>query len=175
MRGHLARDIHAVGSNRAVPDLLRSIFLAELLRPSKRFWIVSAWVSDVPVVDNSARSFSTLCPEWSAGVIRLSTVLTTLMARGTQMVLIVRDEPHNAEILRIMESKAVEMQDRLVMVKSKELHEKGLLGDRFLLDGSMNLTYNGVYVNEERLWYRCDPAAIAQRRLELENRWRSYL
>ena len=38
--------------------------MAELLRPSTHLWIVSPWVSDVPLIDNRARQFGTLAPDW---------------------------------------------------------------------------------------------------------------
>lgn len=172
---HLTRDIHAVGASRAIPDLLRSIFAAELMRPSRRLWIVSAWVSDIHIMDNTSRQFSTICPEWPSGPVRLSTVLGALMKRGTQVILIVNATSHNEDIIARLRATSEEAGDLLTVIQSKELHEKGILGDHFTLDGSMNLTFNGVFVNDERLWYRRDRASVEQRRLELENRWRSQL
>jgi hypothetical protein len=49
------------------------------------------------------------------------------------------------------------------------------VGDQFTLDGSMNLTFNGVYVNEENLIYRTDPGAVAARQIALMSRWRDEL
>ena len=37
----------------------------------------------------------------------------------------------------------------------------------------MNFTHSGLTVNDERVTYRIDPEGIAQRRLELEEKWRS--
>lgn len=167
------RSLHRIGTSRAVLELLQSIFVAELLSPGMRLWIVSPWVSDIAVVDNSARSFSTLCPEWQAAPIRLSAVLTALMERGTQIVLIVNQTSHNDDILARMEQLSSSMPGKLICHREADLHEKGLLGDHFTLNGSMNLTYNGVHVNDEYLIYDCVPAAVEQRRLELENRWRA--
>jgi phosphatidylserine/phosphatidylglycerophosphate/cardiolipin synthase-like enzyme len=170
-----SRDIHAVGSSRAVLDLLRSLFALELLRPSKRLWIVSPWVSDIFVLDNSGRQYSTVCPEWPAGQIRLSAFLGTLISRGTQVIVVVNETSHNEDVVGRLQLASADMTDRLILIRRQDLHEKGILGDRFTLNGSMNLTYKGVHVNDEYLWYRCDPPSVEQRRLELENRWRDYL
>ena len=39
----------------------------------------------------------------------------------------------------------------------------------------MNLTHNGVYVNEETLIYRTDPATVAARQVALMKWWRDEL
>lgn len=169
------RDLYEVGSSRAALHLLQSIFVTELLRPSGRLWIVSPWISDIELIDNSARQFSTLCPEWPANKIRVSIVLASLIRRGSHVMLIVNEAHHNDDFVARMRSDNSIPTDLLTIIRSEELHEKGILGDYFTLDGSMNLTFNGVYLNEEHLIYRCDLASVEQRRLELENRWRLHL
>ena len=51
------------------------------------------------------------------------------------------------------------------------LAAKGLLGERYFLNGSMNLTVSGVSVNEEHVVLRLDPSLLAQQRLEFTERW----
>ena len=51
----------------------------------------------------------------------------------------------------------------------------GLLGDGFELAGSMNFTRKGIETNDEHLIYRTDSAQIAERRLVLNNLWRTRL
>jgi phosphatidylserine/phosphatidylglycerophosphate/cardiolipin synthase-like enzyme len=55
--------------------------------------------------------------------------------------------------------------------QKEELHAKGLVGDSFALNGSMNFTFNGITVNEEELNYYTDPTAIAERKIILTERW----
>ena len=62
--------------------LLSSVFLAELLAPSKCLWIVSPWISDVPLIDNSADSIEPL-RSFGPRFIRLTEVLVTLAEQGT--------------------------------------------------------------------------------------------
>lgn len=166
-----SRDLHLVGERRSVLDLLQSLLVLELMNPGPELWIVSAWVSDIDVVDNRARQFGTLCPEWSINWVRLSQVLLSLMMRGTTIRLCVNESDHNGYIIEKMTTLAPLGGHRFDARKASVLHEKGILGTFFTLDGSMNLTYNGVHVNDERLWYRTDPEAVAHRRLELYQRW----
>ena len=175
MAGFTLRDLYEVGSSRAALHLLQSIFVTELLRPSRRLWIVSPWISDIELIDNSARQFSTLCPEWPANKVRVSIVLASLIRRGSHVMVIVNEAHHNDDFVARMRSDNSIPTDSLTIIRSEELHEKGILGDYFTLDGSMNLTFSGVYLNEEHLIYRCDLASVEQRRLELENRWRQHL
>jgi phosphatidylserine/phosphatidylglycerophosphate/cardiolipin synthase-like enzyme len=167
----LDRDLSTVGSHFVPQEFLQSLFVAELLFPSERLWVISPWISDVAIIDNTARQFSALNPDWPATYIRLSAILQALIERGTQVVMIVNDDGHNEEFRLRVGAFGNRYPGQMVFITQPNLHEKGILGDTFTLDGSMNFTYNGVYVNEEHLIYRCDPAKIAERRLTLMNRW----
>jgi hypothetical protein len=48
-----------------------------------------------------------------------------------------------------------------------------LVGDDYELSGSMNFTRAGISINTEHLIFRTDPAFIAERRLELQARWKA--
>ncbi len=152
-------------------DFLQSIFIAELIHPSRRFWISSPWISDIELIDNRARQFATLCPDWPAARIRLSRFLETLLERGGNLVIIVNDASHNDEFVTRMQPLERIYGSQVRIIRSPRLHEKGIVGDRFSLTGSMNLTYNGVYVNQEHLVYTCDRSRVAERRITFENRW----
>jgi phosphatidylserine/phosphatidylglycerophosphate/cardiolipin synthase-like enzyme len=168
------RSLHTASSALVPADFLQSIFVAELLVPSRRFWISSPWISDVELIDNSGRQFSSLSPTWPADRIRLATILRTLLERGGRAAIFTNESRHNDEFVDRLTEMRTEF-DGLSVARVATLHEKGIVADRFALDGSMNLTYNGVYVNEEYLIFRTDPAAVAERRLTLENRWREFL
>jgi phosphatidylserine/phosphatidylglycerophosphate/cardiolipin synthase-like enzyme len=175
MTSYPSRAIATVGSPLVPFDFLQSLFAAELLRPSSRLWISSPWVSDVEVVDNRARQFGSLCPDWPAARIRLSAVLATLLERGARIVLIVNEDKHNDDFVDKMRNLQEQYGNGLKIIRSANLHEKGIVGDHFRLTGSMNMTYRGVYVNEENLTYTSDPAEINERRITLEFRWKDYL
>lgn len=172
---HSDRDIATRGSRLVPQDFLQSLFVAELLHPSRRLWISSPWISDIELIDNTARQFSSLNPDWPATRIRLSSVLEALLERGAAVVLITNQSQHNDYFLARMAPLERIHSQRLQIIQSATLHEKGILGDTFTLNGSMNITFGGVYSNEEYLIYRCDPARVAERRLTLEDRWKEHL
>src|SRR5262245_13475667 len=90
-----SRDLHGPAQSRAVRDLFQSLFAAELINPGPKIWLFFAWISDVEILDNSARQFAALEPDWPVAPIRLSQVLKALLARGVQIRLIIRDHGHN--------------------------------------------------------------------------------
>ena len=56
--------------------------------------------------------------------------------------------------------------DQLTVRLDPLLHTKGILLSRSLLIGSMNLTYNGLEMNDEWIQFSVDPDDIATTRLE---------
>jgi phosphatidylserine/phosphatidylglycerophosphate/cardiolipin synthase-like enzyme len=165
------RNIYAEHSNLVPAELLQSLFVAELIRPSSRIWISSPWINDIDLVDNTARQFGSLVPTWPASWIRLSDVLRALLDRGADIVIVANYDQQNSEFLSRMRLFNDLYPGRMHVIQNMEVHEKGILSDNFTLDGSMNITYRGVHINQEYLGYRCDNQAIHERRLVLEERW----
>ena len=91
----LSRDFTTPWQSQAVQDVLQSLLLAELVHPSTELWLLSAWITDVEVVDNSARAFAGVRPDWSKGRIRLSSVLEALVGRGGRVAVVLREVEHN--------------------------------------------------------------------------------
>jgi phosphatidylserine/phosphatidylglycerophosphate/cardiolipin synthase-like enzyme len=171
MQGGAYRDI-ATAHNRQVPrDFLQSLMVAELLQPSRPLWIVSPWISDVELIDNSARHFSALCSAWPAGPIRLSLIVGALLDHGGQVRVMVNDDTHNDDFALRMATTAQEHAGAFALTRVAELHAKGIISERWCLEGSMNLTYSGVFRNDEQLIYRTDPEVVQQKRLELSRLW----
>lgn len=154
-------------------ELLQGIFAAELVLPSQFLWIVSPWVSDVPVLDNAASTFRPPETAWGQRSVRLAEVLLELGRLGTTVVVATRPDSHNRLFLDHATQLFTDggLGDRLSIRFSHELHEKGIAGDAFYLGGSMNLTYNGVEVLEEALYYSTDTDTVAQVRLRYRDRW----
>ena len=123
------------------------------------------------MIDNTARQFGSLVPSWPASWIRLSDVLSVLLDRGSDIVIIANYDPHNVEFLSRIRFLQQMHQSRVHVIQTADVHEKGILSDNFTLDGSMNFTYRGVNINQEYLGYRCDPETVHERRLVLEERW----
>lgn len=168
---HPSRDLHGPAQSRAVRDLLQSLFVAELIHPSPKLWLFFAWVTDVEIIDNSAREFAALQPDWPAAPIRLSELLRALLARGSQIRLIIREEGHNEYFIARLQALKKHFDDQIKWTVHKNFHAKGLLGADYILSGSMNLTLNGISVNGEHLVFRTDLTAVAEQSIELESRW----
>jgi len=166
-----SRDI-ATSHTRDVPrEFLQSMFVCELLTPSRPLWIVSPWISDVALVENSARQFGAICPGWPATQVRLAHIIEALVDRGGEVAIVVNNDPHNDHFLQRLEILAEANPQALRWRRTPHLHTKGIVSERFCLDGSMNLTHTGVYRNDEHLIYRTDPQVVQERRLELQHFW----
>lgn len=170
-----SRDLHGPAQSQAVRDLLQSLFVAELIHPSPKLWLFFAWISDIEILDNSARQFAALEPDWPATAIRLSHVIGALLARGVEIRLIIRDHEHNDYFVGRLRALKARYGDLLRWTIEKSFHAKGLLGSDYFLSGSMNLTLSGISINGEHLVLRTDPAAVAEQALELESRWEQVL
>jgi hypothetical protein len=154
-----------------VDPVLTAVLLSELLAPSPTLWLVSAWISDVPAVDNSRGDYDTLIDDASPRVYQLSEILGLLTRHGTQLIFVTRYVPENDLFLARVTRAAA--QGRSHVIRGADAHEKTFCGADWLLSGSMNFTVNGMAVNDEAVTYRLDRAAAAQARIDLEHRWRS--
>lgn len=166
-----ARYIHSRLSSRQVPDLLQAIFTAELLTPSQCLWLVSPWISDIPIVDNSANAFLCLNPSWSRSYLRLSQILTHLAEQGTTIHIATRLDTHNRSFIEGLKAKIAPLDVAVRFHITEQLHTKGILGDGYYLAGSMNFTYNGITINEEALTYDTSPAIVAEQQVMFASRW----
>jgi len=167
------RQIFQRGGAGAVPKLLQTVFVAEVIHPSTCLWLVSPWISNIEIIDNRTDGFQHLEPQWPLGSVRLSDVVAALLARGTEVHIATRPSHHNDRFLHTLRYR-IAKNAPLHIYRNEEnyLHTKGLLGDRFFLSGSMNFTHNGIVVNDEQIRFIIDPSDIAQARIEFRNRWR---
>jgi hypothetical protein len=158
------------GQTRLVNDLLQTLLVSELLDPSGELLVLSPWISDIVVIDNSAGQFRSVLPGMPARPIRFTEVLTGLARRGTRVRVIIRDDEKNAPV-RSRISGLPSSDPRPELIIHDNLHDKGLLSDRFHVHGSMNFTYFGQAVNEEGLTVTSDLDAIARARLDYQRRY----
>jgi hypothetical protein len=167
------RDLTGPTQSRAIRDLLQSLFVLEAVRPSQPLWLLSAWVTDAPIINNGARQFAAIDPEWTAGTVTLVRVLRTILERGGHINVITRRHDWNNAFIEEMRRFQRDFPVRLALLTEDDFHDKGLLGDDYELAGSMNFTRKGIEVNSEHLILRTDRRIIAERRLELNARWKS--
>jgi hypothetical protein len=140
------------------------------MAPSKKLWIVSPWISDIPVIDNRGDTFKV--PEkWGPERISLSRVLVALAVRGTRVTVVtITDKSNNAFLSALKdESRRRGVEDKVLIVIDDEekLHEKALTTDDFVIDGSMNFTFNGLFIRRERINFETNPKLVAETRLTL--------
>jgi phosphatidylserine/phosphatidylglycerophosphate/cardiolipin synthase-like enzyme len=159
----------ALDARNSVRELLQIVFAAELLAPSRSLWLVSPWIRDIPVLDNTTGSFLALCPDFPLTEVRLSLVLRQLLARGSQLVIATRPDPGNTQVYDSL--RGIGSDDSLLFHERSELHAKGIVGDTFSLIGSMNLTYNGLDRLTEMLIFETSRPAVDQLKLSFRSEY----
>lgn len=153
----------------AIGDVLEAALLSELCAPSQEIWLVTGWVSDIVVIDNSNHQFDTVIGVEARSSLTLSDVFALLTQRGSHMHVAVREIPHNHNFVERLRRSCVS--EYLHLYSSAELHEKILVGSNWILKGSMNFTWHGIDRNEEAMDFEVDPADAARQRLEIRTRW----
>jgi phosphatidylserine/phosphatidylglycerophosphate/cardiolipin synthase-like enzyme len=162
----------AVTSQNLIRELLQMMFLGELLAPGgERAWLVSPWISNIVLFDNRAGGFGTINPEWGNREVRLIEVMADVMSRGTVLGIATSLDDHNDPLIDALTAAADEagLAGKLCIVRRQHLHIKGVLLKRGLLTGSMNLTYNGLELNDEMVVYDTTPKTLAEARINFES------
>lgn len=140
---------HGDGPTLLASDVLQTLFISEILSPSEDVWLLSPWISDIPVIDNRAGAFTGILQGTTSRVVLLTEALLELASLGSQVHVVVRPDPRN---LKVTDKLAASGESPgLHLSEIKNLHEKALLTSRFHLHGSMNFTHYGREVNEEAL------------------------
>jgi hypothetical protein len=165
------RDLTGPLQAKAISDLLQSIFVAEALCPSSPLWILSGWISDIPVIENGTREFGAIDPDWPTGKVGLTRVFRTILSKGGRVALVLRDVDQNNRFVERLSPLKREFSDQLWWTLGEHEHQKGIIGQDFDLAGSMNFTYRGTMVNGEHLIYRTAPEVVGARRLALADQW----
>ena len=152
------------GHTRVLNDLMQNLLVTELLVPSGQLWVLSPWISDISVIDNTAGQFKTILPGLPSRNIRFTEVLIELARRGSDVRVLTRDVDSNVVARQRLENVGRLGAKPTVRIHP-HLHDKGILGDRFHLQGSMNFTYFGQAVNAEGVTLTRDPHEIAESRI----------
>lgn len=148
----------------ATRELLQFVFVSELLAPSRCVWIVSPWLRDIPVLDNRTGAFTTLDAQLPRSEVRLTRVLRSLVQRGSRVVLATRPEEGSRQVRDAL-IEATGDSERVRFHENRDLHAKGIVGDRYALTGSMNFTYNGIEFLTEMLLFQTEAAKVEELRV----------
>jgi hypothetical protein len=164
---------HSWSARNDVADVLQAVFVGEVLAPSTTIWLVSPWISDIGVIDNTTGTFDAIGdPDWGQRHVRLAELLGHVLANGGYVCIATRPDSHNDSFLERLDREVSGTgKTRLTVNRREELHEKGLLGDHYHVGGSMNFTYGGITMLDEAVRVTTSANAIAQARLEYHSRW----
>lgn len=151
-------------------DLLEAVFVSEMVCPSARIVVVSAYVSDAPIIDNRSGQFANLEPQWPLAWVRLSQVLRSTLQRGAELHIASRPGAREDDFMRQLVSRSeFDGTDSLIVTHEYETaelaersHEKAIIADTWALHGSMNFTYSGIELNGELVTFETDPSAIGE-------------
>jgi hypothetical protein len=161
-------------SSAEAASLLANLFAAELVSPSECIWLVSPWISNIPILDNESGSFDPLS-RWGPRIVRLTEVLATLASCGSAIVIGTTADPHNDEFVAHLSGRAAEFgaerKVRIVRDSANFLHDKAITGDDYAVVGSMNITWYGANVRDEFLQLRTDEDFVAEARLDAIDRF----
>jgi hypothetical protein len=155
------------GEREEIRDLLESLLAVELILPGQELWLVSPWVTDLPLLDNRSGGYSGLEPSWPKRRISLAEVLAYALRSSPQMTIriVTRPDVHNTRFcgrLRHLVSLDGNEQRLVIDDQRENLHTKGLAGSRFAFMGSMNFTHNGIEVLEETVQLETQPSRVSQ-------------
>lgn len=162
------RDLIGPAQSESIKELVQSILALEMIQPSKTLWFGSAWIKDIAILNNRAFQFSSLEPDWPADMISLSSVLLSIVKRGTQLIVITRNDEKNKNFLQQLEKSS---HKNIKIIIREEFHEKGILADDYELFGTMNFTYRGITTNDERIVFQSDKSRIAERHVTAWNKY----
>lgn len=168
------RDIvrHSRYVRNEVRELLQSIFVAELIQPSRELWLVSPWLNDITVVDDTAGAFASILRGSGSASLTLAAALVHIAEAGALVHVVTRPDQSqdfsDALFRHLVHSSA---RGRVRWKTVPTLHTKGLAGDDYRLMGSMNFTFNGIEVNDEAIRFDRDANAVARVRLEFERQY----
>lgn len=172
-----SRDVWSPGASGVLGDILGAAIVGLALRSDdvSPVYFSSPWITDFPIFTNRFREFAALFPERAdRDEIRLSDCLVRL-ARDREVRIITASTKESLAFLRDARFKGLRLASRLA---SAGYHEKGILGPGIYIEGSMNITFSGVYINKEKVTVHVGSdaeagARIAAAYLEFDRHWSS--
>lgn len=154
---------------RQLKEVLSSLLLSRLFSKDE-LWIVSPWITDFELLDNTANQWNSLVPSFDARYLRFSEILVVLMRLGVPLNVVTRQDDINYPFLeKLKYQKTIDAKLRICF--KNQLHTKGVLCKDGFINGSLNLTYSGVESNDETVIFSTDTANIAEALLEFRRQY----
>jgi len=161
-----SRIIRSHRGAKVLKDCLTSILALEATRPSDEVYIISPWMSNSPVVDNTGDNFSALFPFANSRIVYLADMLMTFAWAGSKVRLISNlDDPRTSDFLHLLG-------DSIEYKMLQDNHEKGMITSNFYLHGSMNFTYSGININGESIRITTEGPEVSKAMLAVRERWK---
>jgi len=170
-----SRDVWSHGSGVALLDLLSSSLLSLIMAPPvpEPAYFCSPWLSNFVLFDNRHRQMNAVFPHQAdQSDIWFADYLAELSRRMSVRVITVRNSTSEVFLSNpLLRQSAVKLR-----FAPDEFHEKGILTPRFYIEGSMNLTYSGVYVRGEKVTFHAADEEVGHRKitatmLEFDRQW----
>lgn len=170
-----SRDVWSHGEGEELRDLIRAALLTLLMVPDndRTAYFSSPWISDFVLFENEFRQYGSVFPEIAdSSGIRFFDYLGFL-SRHMPVRIITTKTDTSLGFLRNIDAKTDGVQFKFA---PDEYHEKGILAPSFYIEGSMNITYSGLYVRGEKITYHVGStdegaAKISGAYLEFDRRW----
>jgi hypothetical protein len=160
-----SRMIRTTEGSTSLRDLLVSLLITECMNPGKELYLISPFMSNVPLIDNRLGNYGDLFPFAGGRSIHLADILQSLAWKGTSVRIIC--DPERPETRPFYAQLCQDIAFRVL----NENHEKGLFTEHFYIHGSMNFTYRGVHVNKENIRTTRQPSEIWSALIAARERW----
>jgi len=157
--------IRSHGGSSQLLDCLGSLLALEAVAPGKEIYVISPYISNAPIFENSRHYWSALFPLAGSGVIYFADILEMFAWRGSKVRLIC--EPAHSQTREFLQAYGKSFENRSL----RDNHEKGLITGSFYLHGSMNFTYSGVKINGERVEIKTGRPDISAALIAARARW----
>jgi hypothetical protein len=147
----VSRDIWSHGVGSSLRDLLQSCCSTLLLSQNETHpvYFSSPWMSNFVLYQNPFQEWAGLFSDLADQTeIRFADYLVRLAALRPVRI-IIGENPTTRSFLKthaIVESKKIQFK-----FAPDTYHEKGILSNEFYIEGSMNLTHNGVFLRDEKI------------------------
>ena len=161
--------LHGPLGERQLKETLSDLLVGLTISPDQ-IWLVSPWVTDFDLLDNRSGHWDAIFPAWGLGFVSFSELLVAAMEIGCELNLVTNRDSLNDEFCGKIRSK-LGRKDMFKHQLVDRVHTKGLLCSSFFLSGSMNFTYSGANINDERIVLNLDNELIAEARLEFQSQY----
>lgn len=174
-----SRDLWSVNSKDSLRDLLADALAALLIHPEdeRAVYFSSPWMSDFLLFENPFRQYDALfSEELQEPQIWFTMYLETLSRKRPVRIVTVKENQGSKKFVvnkRLKQTNRVEIRSA-----PPQYHEKGILTPFFYLEGSMNITFHGVNIRNEKIVFHVpdDPTGIekiARAYIEFDRFWQS--